>query len=117
MPWRLIGFILLFGIFIAFIGFNLENNCNVSFGFMSLEGVPVYLTAFSSFVLGMFCALPFLFALRSRKNKAGARAKTGELPVPEALEAPKKGWGKKKESPPPDLSKPPYGDDGSYGID
>jgi uncharacterized integral membrane protein len=116
MPWRLIGFILLFAIFLTFIGFNLENSCDVSFGFMRIEAVPVYLTAFSAFCFGMLCAVPFLFFLRRRKSKAKARP--GELPAPELLETSKKGWWKRKKDLPQEPPKPPAGDGGSYaGID
>jgi uncharacterized integral membrane protein len=74
MPWRLIGFIIIFGIFLVFIAFNLGNKCDISFGSPALtfKEVPVFLTAFSSFVLGMLCTLPFIVGLRlKRKAKAG----------------------------------------------
>jgi uncharacterized integral membrane protein len=70
MPWRLIGFIILFGIFLVFIGLNLENRCDISFGLGTIEGVPIYLTVFSAFVLGLLCTIPLMVSLRFRKAKS-----------------------------------------------
>jgi uncharacterized integral membrane protein len=108
MPWRLIGFIIICGIFLAFIGFNLENRCTISFGFTEIRDRPVYLIAFASFVLGMFCAIPFIISFRRKKGKD--RVPNGE-PAPVS----KKG-GKAKASPVPG-GDGGYGDGGSYGID
>jgi uncharacterized integral membrane protein len=71
MPWRLLGFILLAAVFLAFIGFNLENRCDVSFGFYTFSQVPVFLTAFFTLVLGMILALPLVISFRSRARRAG----------------------------------------------
>jgi uncharacterized integral membrane protein len=78
MPWRLLGFILLFAIFLAFIGFNLENNCNISFGFIHFSQVPVYLTVLASFVFGMFCTIPFLVPLLLKRHQKAAKTKGKE---------------------------------------
>jgi uncharacterized integral membrane protein len=69
MPWRLIVFIITFGIFLAFIFLNLGNKCDISFGFRTFSEVPVFLTVFSSFILGMFCAVPFIFGFRAKRKK------------------------------------------------
>jgi uncharacterized integral membrane protein len=70
MPWRLIAVIVIFAIFLAFITFNLDNRCNISFGLVKFEDVPVFLTVFISFVFGIFCTLPFLFrALKMHKER------------------------------------------------
>jgi uncharacterized integral membrane protein len=111
MPWRLIGFILLFGIFLVFIVFNLDNRCNINFGFRVFSEVPVFLTVFTSFIVGMLCTLPFAFAIRKkRKDKAGKNPGPG-LPVPK----PGKKRGKAQAVPelnplPPETGEP-------YGID
>ena len=65
MPWRLLVFIAVFGLFLAFIAFNLDNRCDISFGFTVISDIPVFLTIFSSFVLGLVCTLPFV--IRARK--------------------------------------------------
>ncbi|MDR0289543.1 MAG: hypothetical protein LBI06_01245 [Treponema sp.] len=77
MPWRLIQFIFFFVIFLFFIGFNLENKCNINFwpGKLVLENVPVFFTAFCSFAAGMLCALPLVLSFRSRKKAEAALGK------------------------------------------
>ena len=68
MPWRLIVFIAVFAVFLVFIAFNLENKCDISFGFAKLSDVPVFITIFTSFVLGLLCALPLVFHIKKRKE-------------------------------------------------
>jgi uncharacterized integral membrane protein len=75
MPWRLIQFIILFAILFLFIIFNLENKCNINCGFIQLKDVPVFLTVFSSFFIGMLCTLPFIFASKARKKAKIAHEK------------------------------------------
>ncbi|MDR2158483.1 MAG: hypothetical protein LBP23_00270 [Treponema sp.] len=106
MPWRLIGWILILGIFLVFIALNLGNSCSISFGFRVFSNVPVYLTAFVSFALGLLCAIPVAVFSRLGKKKGG-----GASPVKE-----KKGKGRKKgEETIPAEDVP--GANGPYGID
>ena len=67
MPWRLIVFIVVFAIFLVFITFNLENKCDISFGFTKLSEVPVFITIFTSFVIGFFGALPLIYNLKKKR--------------------------------------------------
>ncbi|MCL2800969.1 MAG: hypothetical protein FWD28_04345 [Treponema sp.] len=69
MPWRFIVFLLIFAVFLAFVTFNLENKCDISFGFTKLESVPVFLTVFASFALGLFCALPLFMHLKQKRKE------------------------------------------------
>jgi hypothetical protein len=118
MPWRLIGLVLLLVIFLAFIGLNLENRCNISFGVYVLEGVPVYFTAFAGFVLGLLWSIPFAISLGMKKKKkdkntppsdlAEALAAVDELAGPPPR---RKRRGKKSDS--PSIN----GNGGPYGID
>ena len=75
MPWRLVVFIFLFVIFFLFIVFNLENKTDISFGFTKLPDIPVFVTAFFSFIAGMFCTFPFIFRSRTRKKAENAQGK------------------------------------------
>jgi uncharacterized integral membrane protein len=77
MPWKLIQFIVFFVIFLLFIGFNLENKCDIRFGTekMVLKDVPVYFTVFCSFIIGMLCALPFVLSFRARRKANAAQGK------------------------------------------
>jgi uncharacterized integral membrane protein len=83
MPWRLIGFILLALVFLAFIGLNLENRCDISFGFYTFSQVPVFLTAFSTLVLGMLLSLPLVISFRSKSRRdEGKQADFGARRLP-----------------------------------
>ena len=66
MPWRLIIVIAIFAILLVFVTFNLDNKCNISIIFHTFPDIPVFLTVFISFALGLFCAFPLL--LRSKKT-------------------------------------------------
>jgi predicted tellurium resistance membrane protein TerC len=95
MPWRLLGLILVLAILLSFIGFNLNNTCDISFGFKTIPNVPIYLTVFASFMLGLFASLPFIiFGAFRKKQKTEKPAKQQKAP---------------QESPPADTS--PYGVD------
>ncbi|MCL2196958.1 MAG: hypothetical protein FWB77_05025 [Treponema sp.] len=76
MPWRLILTLVIFIIFVIFAAFNLDNRCNISFGFKEFEQVPVFMTVFFSFVVGLICALPMV--LHIRKKRENKPAKTGK---------------------------------------
>jgi hypothetical protein len=75
MPWRLIQIIVIFAVLLIFIFFNYENKCDISFGFFGIKEAPVFLTVFTSFLLGMLCSLPF-FYMRKKKS-GGEKPETG----------------------------------------
>jgi len=54
---------------LAFITFNLENKCDVSFGIKVFHDIPVFLTIFASFVFGLLCALPFKLRAGKKRNE------------------------------------------------
>ncbi|AEF80450.1 hypothetical protein [Leadbettera azotonutricia] len=66
---RLIGFILIFALFLAFIVLNLDNKCDVSFGFQTAKDLPVFITAFVAFFFGMLCAVPFIIGLKKSRPR------------------------------------------------
>ena len=72
MPWRLILFIFIFGILLTFIMLNLgeDSRCSINFGFAKTkEPIPVFLTIFVSFFLGLLCALPLSLVKKGQKEK------------------------------------------------
>lgn len=100
MPWRLIGFILLLALFLAFIALNLEHRTDISFGVVTIENVPVFLSLFGAFVLGVLVALPLTARAKTRgfrrrlkkqskdasskpKKKAGGRRRRDQSPQQE----------------------------------
>ena len=66
---RLIVFVVIFAIFLAFIVLNLDNRCDISFGFITLSDIPIFLSILCSFVFGMLITIPLLFSPRKNKKK------------------------------------------------
>ena len=110
---RLVSIIVVLVIFLAFIVLNMDNKCDISFGFKKFQDIPVFISVLSSFVIGMVFALPFSLSLL-RRGKKNARP---EL----AVGAGKKRWGKGKDKAPVDHGEPTLveevsKDSGPYGI-
>ena len=85
---RIIVFIIIFALFLAFIVVNLDtqHRSDVSIIFHTFEDVPVFLSVFFAFVLGMFFSIP-LFIYKTRKKttdntpvKAKKSKKTAQKP-------------------------------------
>ncbi|MDR0302448.1 MAG: LapA family protein [Treponema sp.] len=92
MPWRFILIIIIFALFLGFIGLNLENKCDINFGFAALSEIPIFFTIFVSFIFGLLFALPFVFSIRKKNKEKPHKEKneTDELypyPDPAALQA------------------------------
>ena len=73
MPWRLILFIAVFAVFLGFVTLNLDNRCNINFGFTQFDGVPIFLTVFITFSLGLLCATPLVLHLRRKRREKPQR--------------------------------------------
>ncbi|MFO8063234.1 MAG: hypothetical protein ACQETQ_11365 [Spirochaetota bacterium] len=69
MPWKLIGFLVVVGLILAFVGFNAANVSDISFGFYELEEVPIFISLFAAFALGVLITLPFTLLGRSKGAK------------------------------------------------
>ena len=65
---RLICFLLIFGLFLAFIVLNLDNSCDINFGFYQFEKAPVSIMALASFFLGLLFAVPVTLVVRGKKQ-------------------------------------------------
>ena len=112
---RLIAFIVIFTIFLAFIVLNLDNKCDISLGFKTFKEIPIFLSALFSFILGMLFAVPLVFSIgRKRKKVSGPEPQNGKWSI-----GSKKRKGRKEDdlqgtlSPPDDLKK----ENSPYGID
>jgi len=62
-------------LFLIFVVLNLENSSDVSLGFQEFYAIPVFLIAFSAFVLGMLFAVFFVVSI-GKKKAAGKKRKT-----------------------------------------
>lgn len=67
MPFKLIAFLIVMLIAIFFIGFNLDNRCNVSVILHTFEDVPIVLSLLAAYVLGSFSVIPFLLGRRRKR--------------------------------------------------
>ena len=78
MPWKLVGFIICLILGTCFAGFNLENSCNISFGFKTFQNVPIFFSLIVAFALGVIVTLPFTGikkkSAKDRKVQAEERA-------------------------------------------
>ncbi|WP_319561214.1 LapA family protein [Marispirochaeta sp.] len=88
MPWRLIFVVLLIGIVLFFVGFNIENRADVSFGFHVFSQVPIFISLFVAFLAGILVMLPFTFGFRHKRKikdklKREKTEKKERLPKPE----------------------------------
>lgn len=82
MPWKLIGTLILFTVFVFFMGFNWEHSSVISFGFAQIENVPIILSLSISFLTGAFFAIPFVLSSnRRRKQLEAAQDLEGKAPV------------------------------------
>ncbi len=70
MPWKLVFYLVLLGLVLAFVGLNLGNTTDISFGFVSFSDVPVFMSLFVAFFFGVAIALPAAIRTSSRKTKA-----------------------------------------------
>mgnify|MGYP001439041476 CR=1 FL=1 len=69
MPWKLVFYLILLGIILAFVGLNLGNTTDISFGFVSFQDVPVFMSLFVAFFVGVAVTLPIAIQSSSRKTR------------------------------------------------
>ena len=114
---RLISFIVIFAVFLVFIVFNLNNKCDISFGFTTAKDIPIFLSALFSFVLGMLFTIPLVFSM-GRKRKKGGRPGTSGGPKPSGLKIKRLGFKSKKtpQGAPSEIEEIKK-ENGPYGID
>lgn len=108
MPFKLLAYIAISTLALVFIGFNLDNRCDISLAFVTLRQVPIVVTILSSFLLGLLVAF-----LASLGGKLGAKRPSGRVvgaqaAAPYRPDAKKSGGGKRK----PKATAPEDGADG-----
>ena len=69
MILKLILFIIAIVIFIFYMGFNLDNKCDIWLFVKIFDNVPVFMNSLISFAFGVLCTLPLAFARRIKKNR------------------------------------------------
>lgn len=70
MPWKFVTVLVIVGIVLLFVAFNINNTTDISFGLYTARDVPVFLSLFIAFFLGFLVTLPFALSSSSKKTKA-----------------------------------------------
>lgn len=76
MNWKLIVFILIMALVLVFVGFNLDNRCDLSLVFVTFQAVPVIITIMAAYLLGLLSALALSLG-RHRGTASGAAKRKG----------------------------------------
>ncbi len=75
MPWKLIAFLAILLVITLFIGFNLDNRCDVSFIFYKYSDVPIFVSILFAYAAGAITAVPFIIG--HGRKKAGKLSSKG----------------------------------------
>lgn len=78
MPWKLVLFILSVILVTIFIGFNLENACDVSLGVYTFKDVPIFMSLLLAFALGVLIMLPFTFGHSQKEKKSHQKKQSSQ---------------------------------------
>jgi uncharacterized integral membrane protein len=111
MPWRLIEFIIIFALLLVFVFFNIDNKCDINFGFTRIPDAPVYLIVFTSFVAGMVVAFLAVFVFKRRGKNRNGKDESPGLPVKKQRQKKTGGYSKTE------TEGGGFTDSGHYGID
>jgi len=79
MPWKLIGFLTVLLLVTFFIGFNLDNRCDISLVFYTFRNVPIFVSLLFAYACGTITLIPFFI---SALSKAGKKATAAKLDKP-----------------------------------
>ena len=82
MPGRLIAFVLALLIIVTFIGFNVENKSDIRIWFGEngvLEDVPIFVSFFVMYLIGVLSSLPFVVVWRARRRARERRVESVEV--------------------------------------
>jgi uncharacterized integral membrane protein len=79
MPWKLISFLFVLVVITLFIGFNIENRCDVSFIMHTFRDVPIFVSLLFAYVAGAVTVIPFFFGYRKIRSQKPLK---GHKPAP-----------------------------------
>lgn len=69
MPVKLIVFLISMSIFVIFTGLNVNNKADISFGFAVIKNVPIFITIFFAFLMGVLAVSPFFLTQKFKIRK------------------------------------------------
>ena len=100
MPWKFVSVLVILGIVLLFVAFNVNNTADISFGFYKAQDVPIFLSLFISFFLGFLVTLPFAISSSSRKTRASLEKRLQKQEQKEERNRKKKEKKGSKDEPP-----------------
>lgn len=68
MSRRFIAFLVIVGLVVIFAGMNIRNSSGISFGFWKAEEVPIFVSLFFAYVVGIITMVPFVVGKRSSRK-------------------------------------------------
>lgn len=72
MPWKLISFLSGLILVTVFIGFNLDNRCDISLIFYTFRDVPIAVSLLLSYTIGALTLIPY-FVVAGKKQREKER--------------------------------------------
>jgi len=75
MPWKLILFLTGLVLMTFFIGFNLDNRCDVSLIFYTFHNVPIYVGLLFAYACGAITLIPFIIVAGTKAAKKATLSK------------------------------------------
>ena len=75
MPWKLIAFLTILILVTFFVGFNLDNRCDVSLVFNTFRNVPIFVSLLIAYACGAITLIPFFIGAFSKAGKKAASAR------------------------------------------
>ena len=85
MPWRLVTFVVILGLVVIFAAFNTTNTSDISFGFYVVKDVPIFVSLFFAFLIGVVIMAPFLIGTTRKKRLARHEE---DSPLPPEIDGP-----------------------------
>ncbi len=80
MPWKLLVYLIVLSVVVLFAGVNIRNVSDVSLGFRTFEDIPIFVSLFAAFFLGVLVTLPFTYVKYLRKRAKFPKQKVDKKP-------------------------------------
>lgn len=82
MRWKLLVWVIVLLVVVAFVSFNVDNRSDISFGFRVISDVPVFASTFVSFAIGALVGLTAAVGSSRKKTKPAVEAEPSEPSEP-----------------------------------
>ena len=96
MRWKLLVWVIVLLVVVAFVSFNVDNRSDISFGFRVITDVPVFASTFVSFAIGALVGLTAAVGSSRKKAKTAPETEPSEDP-PEPKRKRRRGSRKSKQ--------------------